>query len=88
MLNVSGLSVHFPIYQGLILKRRIAEIKAVEDVSFTIGKGMTLGLVGESGCGKTTVGRAVLHLEKPTTGQVLFDGMDLSGLDQRKMRNL
>ncbi|MFC3761885.1 ABC transporter ATP-binding protein [Tenggerimyces flavus] len=72
--------MHFPITTGGLLPRKRGVIKAVDDVSFTIGRGETLGLVGESGSGKTTVGRCLLLMYKPTGGQVLFDGTDLSTL--------
>lgn len=80
MLEVLGLTKYFS--SGLIRKRYL---KAVDDVSFKIEKGRTLGLVGESGCGKTTIGRLILRLTKPTGGKVLFDGVDLFALNRRKL---
>ncbi len=80
MLEVLGLSKYFS--SGLIRKRYL---RAVDDVSFKIEKGRTLGLVGESGCGKTTIGRLILRLTKPTGGKVLFDGIDLFALNRREL---
>ena len=80
MLEVLGLTKYFS--SGLIRKRHI---RAVDDVSFKIEKGRTLGLVGESGCGKTTIGRLILRLTKPTGGKVLFDGIDLFALNRREL---
>ena len=80
MLEVLGLTKYFS--SGFIRKRHI---RAVDDVSFKIEKGRTLGLVGESGCGKTTIGRLILRLTKPTGGKVLFDGVDLFALNRRKL---
>ncbi|MEZ4823218.1 MAG: ABC transporter ATP-binding protein [Ignavibacteria bacterium] len=73
LLEVKGLKKYFPIKTGLFSKT-IGNVKAVDDVSFNIKKGETLGLVGESGCGKTTVGRTILRLVEPTAGDVLFEG--------------
>ena len=73
-----NLAMHFPITEGIVLSRKIGDVKAVDGVDFTIGRGETLGLVGESGCGKTTTGRCILRLETPTAGQILFDGQDIS----------
>jgi peptide/nickel transport system ATP-binding protein len=85
LLAVRELKVHFPIRRGL-LKRTVAEVKAVDGVSFEIGAGRTLALVGESGCGKTTAGKAVLQLIRPTAGQVVFDGVDLVTLGRKRLR--
>ena len=68
LLEVRGLQMHFPITEGMIMRRQIGDVKAVDGVDLTIGRGETLGLVGESGCGKTTMGRCILRLEKPTAG--------------------
>ncbi|HEY4768833.1 MAG TPA: ABC transporter ATP-binding protein, partial [Candidatus Limnocylindria bacterium] len=73
LVQVEHLSEFFPITGG-ILQRKVAEVKAVDDVSFTINRGETLGLVGESGCGKTTVGRLILRLIEPTAGRIVFGG--------------
>ncbi|HXP06780.1 MAG TPA: ATP-binding cassette domain-containing protein, partial [Stellaceae bacterium] len=66
LLEVRGLKMHFPITEGIVLSHKIGEVKAVDGVDLTIRRGETLGLVGESGCGKTTMGRCILRLEKPT----------------------
>ncbi len=79
LVEVEHLVKHFPIRDG-ILQREVAKVQAVDDVSFTIARGETLGLVGESGCGKTTVGRLLLRLIEPTSGRIVFDGRDIRGL--------
>ena len=84
LLEVRGLAMHFPITEGIVLTRKIGDVKAVDGVDFTIGRGETLGLVGESGCGKTTTGRCILRLEKPTAGEILFDGQDISRMDRKR----
>lgn len=86
LLEVKNLKMFFPITSGLIITRKVAEIKAVDDVSFFIKRGETLGLVGESGCGKTTVGRCIIRLYTPTAGQILFEGSDLAVLNNTQMR--
>jgi oligopeptide/dipeptide ABC transporter ATP-binding protein len=87
MVSVKNLKMYFPINQG-ILQRKVGEIKAVDDITFDIIKHETLGLVGESGCGKTTTGRCILRLYKPTSGQILFAGQDLCGIPEGKIRPL
>ncbi|MCL4535833.1 MAG: ATP-binding cassette domain-containing protein [Bacteroidetes bacterium] len=77
LVDVRHLKMHFPITSGIMIQRQIGAVKAVDDVSFFIRKGETLGLVGESGCGKTTVGRTMLQLYKATAGEVFFEGVDL-----------
>jgi oligopeptide transport system ATP-binding protein len=87
LLEVRDLAVHFPVTKGFIVERRVGTVKAVDGVSFAIPRGTTLGLVGESGCGKSTVGRAILRLVEPTAGSVLFDGQDLRLLDPEALRH-
>ena len=86
LLEVKNLKMYFPVTSGIIFQRKIADVKAVDDVTFTINEGETLGLVGESGCGKTTTGRAILQLYKPTDGDVMFEGTRLNDLDSGSMR--
>ena len=88
LLEVRGLKMHFPISEGLIVRRHLGEVKAVDGVSLTIKRGETMGLVGESGCGKTTMGRCILRLEKPTAGEIIYDGTDIAHLDARGMLSL
>ena len=88
LVEVENLRVWFPIRSGVVLDRHIGDIKAVDDVSFSISRGETLGLVGESGCGKTTVGRTILRLYEPTAGRVVFDGKDITTLSQNELRPL
>ena len=89
LLKVDHLVKHFPIMRGAIFRKQVGAIRAVDDISFDIRRGETLGLVGESGCGKSTTGRAILQLYRPTSGHVWFEGTDLvtlKGEDLRKMR--
>jgi peptide/nickel transport system ATP-binding protein/oligopeptide transport system ATP-binding protein len=85
LLEVRGLKKYFPIRGGL-LRRVVANVKAVDDVSFSIKRGRTLGLVGESGCGKSTLGRAVLRLHEPTAGEVILDGRPITGISHRELK--
>jgi oligopeptide transport system ATP-binding protein len=85
LLQVRDLKVHFPVQHGLFSRVK-AHVKAVDGVSFSLAPGETLGLVGESGCGKTTLGRAVVQLIEPTSGSILFDGEDLTKLDGAALR--
>ena len=85
LLEVRHLKVHFPVRHGVFSRVR-AYVKAVEDVSFTIAPGETLGLVGESGCGKTTLGRAIVRLTDPTSGSILFEGKDLARMSGAELR--
>jgi oligopeptide/dipeptide ABC transporter ATP-binding protein len=84
-VDVVNLKMYFPVRRGL-LKRKVADVKALDDVSFSIKPGETLGLVGESGCGKTTVGRCITRLYKPTAGVVLFEGADISKTSESELR--
>jgi len=88
LLEVRQLAMHFPISEGIVLNRRIGDVKAVDGVDFTINRGETLGLVGESGCGKTTTGRCILRLERPTAGQILFDGRDVNRMERPELSAL
>ncbi len=86
LLEVKDLKMHFPVTSGVILQRRVGDIKAVDGVSFTIRPGETLGLVGESGSGKTTVGRCIIQLNAPTSGEVWLDGVELTTAKGKQMR--
>jgi peptide/nickel transport system ATP-binding protein len=88
LVALENLKVYFPIKSGLILDRHVGDIRAVDDISLTIARGETVGLVGESGCGKSTVGRTILRLYKPTAGRILFDGRDISKLGDNELRPL
>jgi oligopeptide/dipeptide ABC transporter ATP-binding protein len=91
ILSVQNLKKHFPVTKGLLLMKTIGWVKAVDDISFTLQQGETLALVGESGCGKTTTAKLILHLEQPTSGHVLIDGKDvhaLRGSDLKEYRTM
>ncbi len=85
LLKVVNLKMHFPIYRG-VFQRQVGAVHAVDGVSFDVKRGETLGLVGESGCGKSTTGRTILQLYKPTAGEVIFEGTDLVTLKREEMR--
>jgi len=86
IVEVDRLVKEFPVTAGAVLQRKIGSVKAVSDVSFSVREGETFGLVGESGCGKTTIGRLVVALEKPTAGAIRFDGTDVTGLGRGALR--
>lgn len=85
LVEVTNLKMHFPVTRGLF-KRKVADVKAVDGVSFTLKKGETLGLVGESGCGKTTTGRCVMRLLQPTSGEILFEGAEIAQWPESKIK--
>ncbi len=87
LVEVENLKMYFPVNRG-VLQRKVADVKAIDGVSFKIQKGETLGLVGESGCGKTTAGRCILRLYEPTGGKIIFQGIDITHLPERKIRPL
>ncbi len=87
LIRVEHLTKHFPV-RGGILQRTVAQVQAVDDVTFTIKEGETLGMVGESGCGKTTIGRTILRLTEPTSGRMEFAGKDVFSLNAREMKEL
>ena len=88
LLEVNNLKMYFPVTEGVIFQKKIADVKAVDDGTFSIKKGEALGLVGESGCGKTTTGRCILQLYKPTSGQVIFNDVDVTALGKKDLRNV
>src|SRR5680860_1396735 len=88
LLQVRDLVMRFPITSGTIIQRTIGMVHAVEGVTFSVSDGETLGLVGESGCGKTTTGRCILQLHKPTSGSILFEGSELTTLDRDSMQRV
>jgi peptide/nickel transport system ATP-binding protein len=88
LVQVEDLRVWFPIRSGIVLDRHVGDVKAVDGFSIDIHRGETLGLVGESGCGKSTVGRALLRLYEPTSGRIVFDGQDISHLSESELRPL
>jgi len=88
LLEVRNLEKHFPITKGILFQKQVGAVKAVDGVSFRVERGETLGLVGESGCGKSTTGRCILRLLEPTGGQVIFEGRDIRKLSFREVRSL
>ena len=88
LLEVRGLQMHFPVTEGIVINRTVGEVKAVDGIDFAVRRGETLGLVGESGCGKTTTGRCILRLERPTGGEIFYDGVDIAKLDRKDLLSL
>jgi oligopeptide/dipeptide ABC transporter ATP-binding protein len=88
LLEVRGLQMHFPVTEGIVISRKVGEVKAVDGIDFAVRRGETLGLVGESGCGKTTTGRCILRLERPTAGEILYDGVDIARLGPKELLSL
>lgn len=88
LLEVKNLKKYFPITQGILIQRKVADVKAVDGISLYVNEGETLGLVGESGCGKSTTGRTILQLYRPTEGEVLFRGKDLAKLKGEELRKM
>src|SRR5438105_8021049 len=88
LVEVRNLKMYFPVRRGLLFERTVGHVHAVDDISFHVRRGETLGLVGESGCGKTTVGRAVLRLVPAASGRVVFDGVDVLGAGRAALRTL
>jgi oligopeptide/dipeptide ABC transporter ATP-binding protein len=88
LLRVEGLVKHFPLTQGIVFRKQIGAVQAVDGISFELRRGETLGLVGESGCGKSTVAKTLLRLEEPTAGHAYFQGKDIFALGKRELRAL
>ena len=88
LLRVKDLKKHFPITRGIVIQRQVGAVMAVDGISFDVHKGETLGLVGESGCGKSTTGRTILQLYRPTAGEVHFEGTDLVQLKGEELRRM
>src|ERR687883_1333357 len=88
LLTVSGLVKHYPVTRGILFRHQVGTVKAVDGISFTLRRGETLALVGESGCGKSTTARAILRLIEPTAGSVRFDGEELTSAPTERLRAL
>ncbi|MBA3620064.1 MAG: dipeptide ABC transporter ATP-binding protein [Acidothermales bacterium] len=88
ILQVRGLVKHFPLTQGIVFKKQVGSVKAVDGVDFDLVRGETLGLVGESGCGKSTLAKLIMVLERPTAGQVFYEGQDIYSVPRRELRRL
>jgi oligopeptide transport system ATP-binding protein len=88
ILSVRDLKVHFPVYKGVLIQKQVAKVHAVDGVSFELKRGETLGLVGESGCGKSTTGLAVIRMLEPTAGSIVFEGEDIARFDRDQMRKM
>jgi len=85
LIEVRNLKMHFPVTEGILIPKVVAHVKAVDGITFNIKKGETLGLVGESGCGKTTTGRCILQLERPTAGEIIYKGTNLNNLSLKEL---
>src|SRR3990172_7502381 len=88
IVRVNDIRMYFPVTSGIIFQRKVADVQAVDGVQFEIKRGETLGLVGESGCGKTTLGRIILMLYKPTSGEVVFEGQNLARMKAGEIRRM
>ncbi len=88
LVRVNDLKMHFPITRGIVIQRRVGAVKAVDGITFDISRGETLGLVGESGCGKSTTGRAMLQLYRPTAGRVFFEDVELTAMKGERLRRM
>jgi oligopeptide transport system ATP-binding protein len=88
LLQVEDLKVYFPIRTGIVVSRHVGDVRAVDGISFAVKRGETLGLVGESGCGKSTTGRAIIRLYDPTAGRIVFDGTDISSVKGRELTSM
>jgi len=88
LIRVKNLTKVFPLHHGVVFRKKLGDLRAVDNVSFDIHRGETLGLVGESGCGKTTTGRTLLQMERPTSGEVIFDGRDITRFGKQETRSL
>jgi ABC-type oligopeptide transport system ATPase subunit len=88
LVELDELKVYFPIKSGLVLDRHVGDIRAVDGVSLEIRRGETLGLVGESGCGKSTIGRAIMRPYDPIEGRIVFDGVDVTHMGEKELRPL
>src|SRR3990170_906267 len=86
LVEIEDLKVYFPIKSGIVLDRHVGDIRAVDGISLAIERGETLGLVGESGCGKSTAGRAILRLYEPTDGRIVFDGREITHMKEGDLR--
>ena len=85
LIDVRNLKMYFPVYEG-ILSKKVADVKAVDDISFSIEEGKTFGLVGESGCGKTTAGKCILRINNPTDGEIYYKGVDITHMNERELK--
>ena len=86
ILKVEDLQIHFPVMKGVVFKKQVATVKAVDGVSFSVKRGETLGVVGESGCGKSTTGLALMHMLQTTSGRILFEGQDVTSFSREQVK--